>query len=128
MELMKQLQDCGWKTFEQLITEVFERHHYASFWNVNLTIEGRRRQYDIIAVKGDKCVIVDCKKWDNRISRVSALKTAVEKHKQRCQFYNLLMQKTVTPVIITYNEEPILEYEHTYIVPLNRLNDFLLKS
>lgn len=128
MQLLQQLKDCDWRSFEQLISEVLELHNYSTHWNVNLTINKVRRQFDIIASKGSTALLIDCKKWNNKKSKVAALKNAVLKHKERCAFYAELFQKELIPIIITYCEEPIFYHEGVYIVPLHKLNDFILKQ
>lgn len=127
MKLAKKLQECDWKTFEQLIGEVLELHDYKTYWNINVTINKKRRQYDLVANKYSNTLLIECKKWDNKKTKVSALKNAVLKHKERCSFYGKLFQKKITPVLITFNEEPIIEHEGVFIVSLHRLNDFILK-
>lgn len=126
MKLIKSLENCNWKGFEQAVSEILELHNFASFWNVNITIGGLRRQFDIIANSNNETLLVECKKWSNKKSKVSALKNAVLEHKKRTELYKNLFNKKATPVLITYNEEPIIFHEGVYIVPLARLNDFLL--
>jgi hypothetical protein len=93
---------------------------------VNVTINKVRRQFDVIATKNNLSLLIECKKWSNKKTKVSALKNAVIKHKERCKFYGQLLQKKIMPVIITYNEEPITSFYGVYIVPVCRLNSFIL--
>jgi len=125
MELLEKLTSCDWKEFESLTKEIFELHNYDSFFNINLSVEGHRRQFDVIAMKSNKCLIIDCKKWNNKISKVSALKIVVEKHIERCNFFKKFSNKDIVPLIIIYNEEPILKYNNVFIVSLNKLNNFI---
>ena len=126
MELLAKLENCDWKDFEQIISEVFETHNYKSFWNVNLTINGKRWQFDVVSVKNAKHLLIECKKWGNKKSRLSALRNAAVKHKEKCGFYKEFVNQDVLPVIIIYNDECVKELENVYVVPLNKLNDFIL--
>jgi hypothetical protein len=54
------------------------------------------------------------------------LKTAVKKHKERCEFYRNLSDENPIPVIVTLIEEEILIFESVPIVPISRLNSFRL--
>ncbi|MBN1923774.1 MAG: restriction endonuclease [Nanoarchaeota archaeon] len=127
MELLQQLQKCSWKEFEKLISEVLELHNYTTYWNVNVTINGVRRQFDVIANRNNYSLIIDCKKWCNKKSKASALRNAVIKHKKRCDFYGQLLQKKVIPLIVTYAEDDIKVHDGVCIVPLQMLNNFILE-
>jgi hypothetical protein len=85
-------------------------------------ISGRkRRQYDVVASFGKKIVIVDCKKWAGNRYRLSAIKIAIKKHKERCLIYS---EKSL-PVIVTLIEEEIQFYDDVPIVPIFKLNSFI---
>lgn len=126
MQLDAKFKDCDWKKFEQLISEVLKLHDYETFWNVNLTINKKRRQFDVVANKPSHSLLIECKKWCNKKSKISGLKTAVVKHKKRCEFYKQLMNTEVIPLIVIYKEEPIKFHKKIFIVPLNKLNNFIL--
>ncbi|MDD2678303.1 MAG: restriction endonuclease [Candidatus Nanoarchaeia archaeon] len=126
MELLKLLENCDWQEFEKLVSEILRVHDYAVHHNTNLTINKIRRQFDIIAHKKNYSLVVDCKKWRNKKTRVNALMKAAEKHAERCSFLGKIFDKKIMPAIITYAEEPIMNHCGVFIVPLNKLNDFIL--
>ena len=127
MNLVEELQSCTWQGFEKIISEVLTLHNFSSYWNVNVTIDKTRRQFDVVANKKNYSLLIECKKWCNKKSKVSALKKAVEKHKKRCKFYGQLFCKKVIPLIVTYNEEPVTFHNGVFIVSINKLNSFSLK-
>lgn len=124
---MKQLEVCTWKEFEQIIKEILELHNYTSYWNVNLTIAGKRRQYDVVGLKNNHALIIDCKKWCNKRSKKSKLIESVNLHKERCKMFKQLFDKNIIPLIVTHKEDSIIEHDNVYIVPVYKFNDYLLK-
>jgi len=119
----------NWKGFEKLVSEVLELHHFDSYWNVNLTISGVRRQFDIIARKNDDIIGIDCKQWNAKKTKSSALISSARKQKDRCLMLGSLFGlKCITPLIITQNEDLCGEFEGINIVPLGKLNSYLLDN
>jgi hypothetical protein len=117
-----------WLDFEKFVSEVLELHHFDSFWNVNITITGIRRQFDIIARKNDEIIGIDCKLWDNKKTKKSSLVNSAKKQKDRCLLLAQLFGLAITPLIITNKEDLCGEFENINIVPLNRLNSYLLDN
>lgn len=117
-----------WIEFEKFITGILELHNFESFWNVNLTIGGIRRQFDVIARKNNDIVGIDCKFWDNKKSKKTSLINSAVKQKERCLLFKDLFGLTITPLIVTNKEDLCGEYENINIVPLNKLNNYLLEN
>jgi hypothetical protein len=69
--------------------------------------------------------LVECKKWAGNRYRLSALKAAIKKHKERSEFYRILTNENVIPIIVTLIEEEIIFYEEIPIVPILKLNSFI---
>lgn len=69
--------------------------------------------------------MIECKKWAGNRYRLSALKKAIEKHKERTEFYRNLTKENLIPIIVTFVEEDIKFYEDMPIVPILRLNSFI---
>lgn len=110
-----------WQHFEQLAAFIFEENGFTAKVNVVKMFGKKRRQYDVLAEKGNKLYAVDCKKWSGNRYRLSAIKTAVKKHKERCT----LLDGAAIPLIVTLIEEEIQTYAAVPIVPINKLNAFL---
>ena len=115
-----------WQNFERLTAFIFEENNFQAVTNIVKTMKKKkRRQYDVIAKTNSKTFLVECKKWAGNRSRLSALKKAIEMHKERTEFYRYLTQEDAIPIIVTLVEEEIRSYEGVPIVPILRLNSFI---
>ena len=72
-----------WQHFEQLAAFIFEKNGFRVKVNTVKTHQKTKRQYDVIAWKGNQTFLAECKKWAGNRYRLSALKKAVEQHKER---------------------------------------------
>jgi hypothetical protein len=118
-------EESVWQNFERLAGFIFEKNEFAVNVNTVKTQNRKRRQYDVIARKRDRTILVECKKWAGSRYRLSALKRAVLQHKERTAFYETIMHEDAVPVIVTLIEEEILVYEGVPIVPVLRLDSFI---
>jgi Holliday junction resolvase len=114
-----------WQNFEVLVGFIFEANDFQVIINKVKTFNKKRRQYDVIAKKNDITYLIECKKWAGNRYRLSALKKAIEKHKERTEFYSNLTEENSIPVIVTFIEEDIKFYEDMPIIPISRLNSFI---
>jgi hypothetical protein len=118
-------EESVWQNFERLAAFIFEKNEFATKVNTTKTLNRTRRQYDVIARKRDRTVLVECKKWSGSRYRLSALKRAVLQHKERTAFYETVMHEDAVPVIVTLIEEEILVFEGVPLVPVLRLDSFI---
>ncbi len=114
-----------WQNFERLVAFIFEQNDFQAKINTVKSFNRKRRQYDVIARKSSRIFLVECKKWSGNRYRLSALKAAVKKHKERAEFYNDLMKEHAIPIIVTLIEEDIKFYEEIPIIPIFKLNSFI---
>ena len=119
-----------WQNFERLTAFIFEKNDFQAVTNIVKTLKKKkRRQYDVIAKTNSKTnsktFLVECKKWAGNRSRLSALKKAIEMHKERTEFYQFLTREDAIPIVVTLVEEEIRSYEGVPIVPILRLNSFI---
>jgi hypothetical protein len=114
-----------WQNFERLAGFIFEKNDFRVKVNTVKTLNRKRRQYDVIAWKGDRTFLVECKKWAGSRYRLSALKSAILQHKERTLFYESITHEDAVPVIVTFIEEEILVFEGVPIVPVLRLDAFI---
>lgn len=124
-DLERVSKEVVWQKFEVLVGFIFEANNFQVNINKVRTFNKKRRQYDVIAKKNDKTYLVECKKWSGDRYRLSALKKAIEKHKERTEFYRNLSRENSIPIIVTFVEEDIKFYENMPIVPVFRLNSFI---
>ena len=120
-DLDKISREVKWQNFEKLTAFIFEENRFKVKVNVVKVFDKKRRQYDVIAEKDNKIILIDCKKWSGNRYRLSALKKAVKLHKERCSFYS----KNAVPLIVTLVEEEIKFHDDMAIVPIGKLNSFI---
>ncbi len=111
-----------WQNFERLTAFIFEKNDFRVTVNTVKILNKKRRQFDVIARKGNQTFLVECKKWAGNRYRLSALKKAVEQHKERTAFYESITNENVIPVVVTLIEEEIRVYEGVPLVPVLKLN------
>jgi protease II len=114
-----------WQNFERLTAFIFEKNDFQVTVNTVKILNKKRRQYDVIARKGNQTFLVECKKWAGNRYRLSALKKAVEQHKERTAFYENITNEDAIPIVVTLIEEEIRVYEGVPLVPVLKLNPFI---
>ena len=123
-ELEHILERVDWKEFENTVAEIFKANGFSVRQNFRFG-EKRRNEIDILARRGEVVFAVDCKHWKGGRYKKSQLKVACEKQKKRCRFLELMHRK-VRPLIVTLLDEDLMEENGVYIVPVWKLNSFLL--
>jgi hypothetical protein len=117
-----------WQNFERLAAFIFEKNDFTVTVNTVKTWNKKRRQYDVISRKSNRTFLVECKKWAGSRYRLSALKKAVEQHKERTTFFESITNEDAIPVVVTLIQEEIHMYEGVPIVPILKLNSFIHES
>jgi hypothetical protein len=118
-------EEVVWQNFERLAAFIFEKNNFRVTVNTVKTWQKTKRQYDVIAWKGNQTFLVECKKWAGNRYRLSAMKKAVEQHKERTAFYAAITNEDAIPLLVTLIEEEIRVYEGVPIVPVQKLNGFV---
>jgi hypothetical protein len=118
-------EESVWQNFERLAAFIFEKNEFSVKVNTVKTLNKTRRQYDVIAWKSNQTFPVECKKWAGSRYRLSVLKSAILKHKERTAFYESIMHADAVPLIVTLIEEEIRVFEGVPIVPVLKLNAFI---
>ena len=118
-------EEVVWQNFERLAAFIFEKNNFRVKVNTVKTHNKTKRQYDVIAWKGNQTYLVECKKWAGNRYRLSAVKKAVEQHKERTTFYAAITHEDAIPLLVTLIEEEIQVYEGVPIVPVQKLNGFV---
>jgi hypothetical protein len=115
----------NWHDFELFSSEIMKCHGYNVFTNFRL--KNPRREIDVIGIKSQNALLVDCKHWKKK--SLSGLKKIVEKQKNRS---TLFIQKTklnienAFPIVLTFLPNNFLFIDNVPIIPVNKLNSFLL--
>jgi hypothetical protein len=114
-----------WQNFERLAAFIFEKNGFTVSVGTVKTKNRQRRQYDVIAKKNGRTLLVECKRWSGGRYRLSALRRAVVQHRERALFYESIMNGNAVPIIVTLIEEEIRIFEGIPLVPVHRLNAFI---
>jgi len=104
------LKKTGWQSFEELVADVFNKHGYTT------TI--RKKYFDVIALKNDKKIYVECKKHKKHNN--SQLISFVKHHEKK-------VEKKGETLLITLNSSPQI-IKNTLIIPFHLLNEYLLNN
>lgn len=123
-ELRKLISKLNWKKFEEITGKIFELNNYETEVSKVVTFEETKRQYDVIAECSDYFIIADCKKWDKKRRKKSGLKKAAEEQVERAE--KLKYSKQIYPLVILSCNTSIRLYKKVPIVPVQKLNNFLL--
>lgn len=123
----------NWQEFEEFCEKVLQEHDWNTKRNYRFKTESRY-EIDIIATKNGRVLAIDCKHWGIRKGKKYQIIKAIEKQKirikefQKINFFMEMERKhKVFPLIITWFEEDIINENDTYVVPISKLNLFLLE-
>ena len=109
-----------WKDFESLAAEILDTSEFET--TRNLVLKKPRIQIDVIGVKSDVAILIDCKHW-KRASQ-SALENAVKKQIERTKrFLKTEDVKAAIPAIVTLYQE-IRFIDKVPIIPIFQLSSF----
>jgi len=110
-----------WKDFESLAAEILEASEFETTRNLILTKP--RMQIDVVGVKSDIAILIDCKHWKraNQSSLDNAVKKQIERTKRFLKTENV---KAAIPAIVTLYQEEIRFIDKVPIIPVLQLSSF----
>ena len=133
------LKMVNWKDFEDFVSNIFESNDFKVKKNFRFRTR-RRYELDLIAVRGNICFCVDCKEWGRGRYKKTALKKAVQRQEERTNEFLRFLERNplaassfnlrkakVYPLIVTLFEEEMVKEGKTFIIPVWKLNSFLLE-
>jgi hypothetical protein len=110
-----------WQDFEFLAAEVLEKRDFETTLNFILTKP--RMQIDVIGIKRDIAILIDCKHWKNMSQ--SALQIAVKKQIERTKHYvSKEKVKGAIPAIVTLYQHDLQFIDKVPIIPIHQLDSF----
>lgn len=129
-----------WKEFEQIVAEIFISNNFIVKQKFRFKTK-RRYEIDIIAVRGQTALCVDCKEWGRGRYKKTSLKYAAKEQEMRTKEFikfiknNPIAQtklkvkpnQKIHPSIVTWLQEELVRENGTFIVPVWKLNSFLLE-
>jgi hypothetical protein len=114
-----------WRDFELFTSEIMKFHDYAVYKNYR--IKNPTRQIDVVGMRGQNALVLDCKHWKR--NSYSGIANAVDKQIERV---TLFMKKKESlgieysyPVIITFLPNEFQYVNQVPIVPISSFNSFL---
>ena len=121
------IQECSkvlsWKDFEYFTSELLTMFEYST--KVNIVLSKPRAQLDIIGIKNDFAITIDCKHW--KYSNKTTLTMYAEKQIRRTMLW-LEREKKITqalPMIITLDNAIFKFINGVPVVPILTLKSFL---
>ncbi len=110
-----------WQDFELLAAEILEKRDFDTTKNVILTKP--RMQIDVVGIKSDVAILVDCKHWKNMTQ--SALQSAVTKQIERAKQYLAKEDvRAAIPAIVTLYQHDLQFIDRVPIIPIHQLDSF----
>jgi hypothetical protein len=110
-----------WQDFESLAAEILEKRDFDTTKNVILTKP--RMQIDVVGIKSDVAILVDCKHWKNMTQ--SALQSAVTKQIERAKQYLAKEDvRAAIPAIVTLYQHDLQFIDRVPIIPIHQLDSF----
>ncbi len=127
----------SWKEFEEFCRDALEENGFEVHSNVRFTWRKKRHEIDLVAAKAPYLLFIDCKHW--RPERSSGYKRAALK--QRIRMEAALMEESAIeigtrklrsrfkplPLIVSLADIMVREADGIPVVPIFRLNNFLLE-
>lgn len=133
------LEKYDWKKFEQIIAEIFQKNSFYTKQNFKFKTK-RRYEIDVLATKSNRIFCIDCKWWGKGRYKKSGLKNAIESQEKRVKELHKFLKKNpiaknmlkvtqgyiTNPLIVTLHEEDMIKENNTFVVPVWKLNNFIL--
>lgn len=128
-----------WKDFEKMVREIFAANGFNSFSNFRMKTD-RRFEIDIVATKNNLIFLADCKEWNRGRYKNSGLRVAAQDQIERTNQFKKFLRGNpiarhkfkvnpdalIVPVVVTWYEETVSEHANCFIVPVWKLNSFLI--
>jgi Holliday junction resolvase-like predicted endonuclease len=134
------VEELDWKDFEQLVSEILIENNF--FVKQNFRFKTKKRyEIDLVSVKNKIGLCVDCKEWSGGRYKKSAIRRAAKNQEKRMKELVKFLRKNPIakhmlkidkrikfyPLIITWQQEDLIQEKDTFIVPIYKLNSFLLE-
>lgn len=115
-----------WRDFEIFASEIMTFHDYRVYKNYR--IKNPTRQIDVVGIRLQNALIVDCKHWKR--NTYSELVAAVDKQKERGRLFKekngSFKVKYSYPIVITFLPCEFRCLNQVPVVPINSFNSFLI--
>jgi len=129
-----------WREFEGIVGDIFRQNDFRVRNNFRFKTS-RRWEVDLVAVRGDIVFCVDCKRWSaGRSKRWGIAKAARDQEKRASEMGKFFRSNFIArsmmgipigrfvPMMATLHEEEVLMEGATFVVPVKKLNSFIVQS
>lgn len=131
------LEKYDWKKFENIVTQIFQESGFHTKQNFRFKNK-KRYEIDVIAVKNNQIICIDCKWWGRGRYKKSGLKSAIIAQENRVKELRRFLKKNIIarnllritskyilhPLLITLHDEDMIKKDETFVVPVWKLNKF----
>lgn len=131
------LEKCDWKSFENVVKEIFQENGFHTKQNFRFKTK-KRYEIDVIAVRNSRIFCIDCKWWGRGRYKKTGLKNAIKSQEIRTKELQKFLKGNpiaksilkihsrypVYPLIVTLHEEDMIKEGNTFVVPVWKLNKF----
>lgn len=135
------IRHMNWKDFEGLVAQILVENYYSCVESFrrrgNAEIKGM--EIDVIGLKNRTLLVIDAKMWGLRKGKASALRTAIDKQKERTVRLSFQLDRLakkmiklkvgtyeLIPIMVTWLVEDVEIHQGVPVVPVFKLNSFLL--
>jgi len=136
------VEKVDWKEFEEVSKKIFEENNFKVRKNFRFKTS-RRYEIDILAISSRYVFCVDCKQWGRGRNKMPGLKLAAREQENRKKDFEKFIRKNPIAknmleidtkkqksysVIVTLFQENLIKENETFIVPIWKLNSFLIET
>lgn len=126
----------SWQEFEQIVEYALNQNNFETIHHLRFKIGKRKSEIDVVGVRGESMLGIDCKQWRcgnkrSLLEKAASLQNSrVEALAGNIKFLETKIGKKVSarnaiPVIITLIENPFKIVDGVPIVPILKFHDFL---
>lgn len=125
------LKKFDWRGFEEIVAEIFIANGFHVKNGVRFKTR-KRYEIDLVAIKSEYCLCVDCKKWGGGRYKLTALREAIKRQIERTEEFKKVSMHSLEgklkfyPLIVTLMEEEIKVEHNVFVIPVWKLNKFLI--
>ncbi len=140
MEVEEAASKIDWQDFEKLVSEILRENGFVTTKNFRFKT-GRKYEVDVVATRGGVVLCIDCKQWRGGRYKRSALVKAVMEQEERVKELEKYLEDNIEtktemrigdlskfyPLIVTLMQEDVTREGDTFVVPMWKLNSFILE-
>ena len=123
LSMDKVVEAIDWRGFESLVSEFFKSYGYKTYRNYRIG----RNEYDVIAVKGDHLISIDCKHWDKPLPPSKAREVVENLRMRSKKLYGdpIFKGRKIYMAVITMRESRVSFIDGVAVIPVTYLRDFI---